>query len=164
MNDGLEALLNVTEEQKEARGIQHTPREIAQQPASWRSTHQILLEQQHGVRQFLIESGLDQGRPSASTTVFLVGAGTSDYVGRALAPLLRRMWGCEVWAVPSTDLLTNLEDLVFLEPRPSADRAFSASLQRRSRAACSDGSVIGSSTNSLRVGLYEDFRAFFFMG
>ena len=115
MSDGLEALLNVTEEQKEARGIQHTPHEIAQQPASWRSTHQILLEQQHGVRQFLIESGLDQGRPSASTTVFLVGAGTSDYVGRALAPLLRRMWGCEVWAVPSTDLLTNLEDLIFLE-------------------------------------------------
>jgi hypothetical protein len=25
------------------------------------------------------------------------------------------MWGCEVWTVPSTDLLTNLEDLVFSE-------------------------------------------------
>ena len=113
MTDGLEALLNATEEQKDAIGTRHTPREIAQQPASWRSTHQIFLERQNGVRQFLIESGFDQGRPSPNTTVFFVGAGTSDYVGRALVPLLRRMWRCEVWAVPSTDLLTNLEDWVF---------------------------------------------------
>jgi len=48
-------------------------------------------------------------------TVFLVGAGTSDYIGRALTPLLRRLWGCEVWAVPSTDLLTNLGDFVFAD-------------------------------------------------
>jgi tagatose-6-phosphate ketose/aldose isomerase len=39
-----------------------------------------------------------------------VGAGTSDYVGRALAPLLRQRWGCDVWAVPSTTLLTDFED------------------------------------------------------
>jgi tagatose-6-phosphate ketose/aldose isomerase len=38
-----------------------------------------------------------------------VGAGTSDYTGRALAPLLRDCWGADVWAVPSTTLLTELE-------------------------------------------------------
>jgi tagatose-6-phosphate ketose/aldose isomerase len=113
VTDGLEALLQVTEEQKQAIGIQHTPREIAQQPASWRSTHRIIRERQNSLRQFLTVSGFDQGRPSPETTVFLVGAGTSDYVGRALVALLRRTWGCEVWAVPSTDLLTNPEDLVW---------------------------------------------------
>jgi tagatose-6-phosphate ketose/aldose isomerase len=45
--------------------------------------------------------------------VFLVGAGTSDYVGQALAPLLRRLWRCDTWAVPSTDLLTNFDDFIF---------------------------------------------------
>ena len=43
MKDGLEAVLNATEEQKEALGTQHTPHEIAYQPASWRRTHQILV-------------------------------------------------------------------------------------------------------------------------
>jgi tagatose-6-phosphate ketose/aldose isomerase len=47
---------------------------------------------------------------TSSPTLYLVGAGTSDYVGRALAPLLRRRWGCDVWAVPSTTLLTDFEN------------------------------------------------------
>jgi tagatose-6-phosphate ketose/aldose isomerase len=46
----------------------------------------------------------------ARPTVFLVGAGTSDYIGRTVATLLRRLWQCEVCAVPSTDLLTGLDD------------------------------------------------------
>ena len=43
-------------------------------------------------------------------TVYLVGAGTSDYTGRALTSLLRQRWGCEVWPVPSTTLLTDFDD------------------------------------------------------
>jgi tagatose-6-phosphate ketose/aldose isomerase len=42
--------------------------------------------------------------------VYLAGAGTSDYTGRALAPLLRRRWNCDVWPVPSTTLLTDFEE------------------------------------------------------
>ena len=42
--------------------------------------------------------------------MYLVGAGTSDYTGRALAPLLRKRWGCEVWALPSTTLLTEFQE------------------------------------------------------
>ncbi|MGA7360791.1 MAG: tagatose-6-phosphate ketose isomerase, partial [Candidatus Sulfotelmatobacter sp.] len=42
--------------------------------------------------------------------VFLVGAGTSDYVGRSLVHLLRRLWKCEVIAIPSTSLLTHGEE------------------------------------------------------
>src|SRR5262249_14202368 len=44
--------------------------------------------------------------------VFLVGAGTSDYVGQSLAFLLRKAWRCEVLAVPSTDLLTHAHELM----------------------------------------------------
>jgi tagatose-6-phosphate ketose/aldose isomerase len=43
--------------------------------------------------------------------VYLLGAGTSDYTGRALASLLRRRWGCDVWAIPSTTMLVDLEEL-----------------------------------------------------
>ena len=38
-----------------------------------------------------------------------MGAGTSDYSGRALAPLLRDSWNCDAWAIPSTTLLTEFE-------------------------------------------------------
>lgn len=69
MKDGLEAVLNATEEQKEALGTQRTPHEIAHQPASWRRTHQIFVEQKHGVRQFLSESGL--ARTARSVESFL---------------------------------------------------------------------------------------------
>ncbi|MFZ0478754.1 MAG: SIS domain-containing protein [Terriglobales bacterium] len=114
MTDGLQALLGASEEEKKARGIQYTPREIVHQPETWQKTYAICGERRQELSQFLRESGIgpgEQGRP----TVFLVGAGTSDYIGGALTLLLRRMWGCEVWAVPSTSLLTNLEDLVFAD-------------------------------------------------
>jgi tagatose-6-phosphate ketose/aldose isomerase len=44
--------------------------------------------------------------------VLLIGAGTSDYVGRALELLLREKGGCDVSAVASTDLLPNLEEYI----------------------------------------------------
>jgi D-galactosamine 6-phosphate deaminase/isomerase len=125
VKEGLRALLGASEKEKEARGIRYTPHEILRQPSTWQRTHQICTERQPELSQFLRAAGIgaDQGpRP----TVFLVGAGTSDYVGGSLTPLLHRLWGCEVWAVPSTDLLTNLEDLVFAD-RPYLWVSFSRS-------------------------------------
>ncbi len=52
--------------------------------------------------------GAAKDRPS----VLLVGAGTSDYIGRAVSRILRREWRCDVTAVPSTELLTNSEDFI----------------------------------------------------
>ncbi len=123
--DGLLALVDASEKEKEARGILYTPNEILRQPSTWRRTHKICAERRPELSQFLrtVGIGAEQGsRP----VVFLVGAGTSDYVGRALTPLLHRLWGCEVWAVPSTDLLTNFEDLVFAD-RPYLWISFSRS-------------------------------------
>jgi tagatose-6-phosphate ketose/aldose isomerase len=105
----LSSLLALSETEKKSRGLVHTPREIAQQPATWLATYETFLKRQAQILDFLQPAriiGDAQSRP----TVFLVGAGTSDYVGRSLAQLLRRCWHCEVLAVPSTDLLTHAEE------------------------------------------------------
>src|SRR6185437_15220638 len=58
---------------------------------------------------FLINAGVrsnDGPRP----TVLLVGAGTSDYIGKSVCALLQQEWTCDVHSVPSTDLLTNMTE------------------------------------------------------
>lgn len=107
----LSSLVSLTPNEQATRGLAFTPREIAQQPDTWKTTLDIFRQHQDRLTQFLdavgIRSALEQ-RP----TVFLVGAGTSDYIGQALVLLLRRAWGCEVFACPSTDLLPNLDDYI----------------------------------------------------
>jgi tagatose-6-phosphate ketose/aldose isomerase len=102
----LQALLDLPEQEKASRGLRHTPREIHQQPETWMHTFRRCQELEPEITESLSRAGIS---PGASRIVYLVGAGTSDYIGRALAPLLRRRWGCEVWAVPSTTLLTDFE-------------------------------------------------------
>jgi tagatose-6-phosphate ketose/aldose isomerase len=125
VTDGLLALLGASEKEKEARGIRYTPHEILHQPATWRKTYEICAERRPDLCQFLQMAGIG-AENMLRPTVCLVGAGTSDYVGRSLTHVLHRLWGCEVWAVPSTDLLTNLEDLVFAD-RPYLWISFSRS-------------------------------------
>jgi len=109
--DALSELLSLPAAEKEARGLVYTPREIFQQPATWRRSYEKLLGLAPEVGQFLARAGLSraaQERPA----VLLVGAGTSDYIGRSLTALLQRAWGCHVQAAPSTDLLTNADDII----------------------------------------------------
>lgn len=105
MSNSLSRILELPEGVRQARGLIHTPREIQQQPATWRATAKLLMENRAQILKFLDESG-----PVDRLSVLLAGAGTSDYIGRALVALLRRQWQCEVAAVASTELLTNLED------------------------------------------------------
>jgi tagatose-6-phosphate ketose/aldose isomerase len=123
--EGLQALLGASDAEKDERGTRYTPQEIQRQPASWQTTYSICAERRPELTQFLRQTHIG-AEPLPRPTVFLVGAGTSDYVGQALAPLMRRLWGCEVWAVPSTDLLTNFDDLVFRD-RPYLWISFSRS-------------------------------------
>jgi tagatose-6-phosphate ketose/aldose isomerase len=116
LRNALRDLLDLPEQEKEARGLQFTPQEINQQPASWKQTYLRCLQLRLELRSFLKESGIG-GKDSPAPIVFLVGAGTSDYIGRAIADLLRQRWRCIAWAVPSTDLLTNMETLAALSPR-----------------------------------------------
>ena len=112
MDNPLRMLLDLPQQEKAERGLVYTPHEISQQPATWRMTYARCGEQRPAILPVLSQAGVGRG-PTASPTVYLVGAGTSDYIGRALAPLLRQRWGCDVWAVPSTTLLTDFEDFHF---------------------------------------------------
>ena len=105
----LSSLLALPEDQKQSRGVLHTPKEIAQQPETWQATYQRFRERHSEIRAFLQAAGINWD-PTRRPTVFLIGAGTSDYVGRSLTQLLRRLWHCEVLAVPSTDLLTHPDE------------------------------------------------------
>jgi tagatose-6-phosphate ketose/aldose isomerase len=107
--DPLRTLLDLPKQEKIERGLEHTPREIWQQPDTWRKTYQRCQNQRTELNDVLRRAGIGRGNTS-SPTVYLVGAGTSDYSGRALAPLLRRRWSCEVWPIPSTTLLTEFEE------------------------------------------------------
>jgi tagatose-6-phosphate ketose/aldose isomerase len=115
LQNPLQALLDVADKEKDVRGIRYTPREISQQPYSWETTSQKCQHQRVEIASFLNRSGVGSRLGSTDLSapiVFLVGAGTSDYIGRALADLLRLRWSSPVWAVPSTDLLTNMDNLV----------------------------------------------------
>ena len=102
-------LLDLPEQEKTERGLEHTPREIWQQPVTWRKTYQRCRELRSDLTEMLRSAGIGP-RSTAPPAVYLVGAGTSDYTGRALAPLLRRRWQCDAWPLPSTTLLTDFED------------------------------------------------------
>jgi len=105
----LRTLLDLTERERIERGLEHTPREIWQQPDTWKTTYQICIKGRLELNGALRRAGIGRGS-TASPTVYLIGAGTSDYIGRALAPLLRAQWNTDVWAIPSTTLLTEMED------------------------------------------------------
>lgn len=121
----LGTLLALPEAEKQARGVEHTPKEIAQQPQTWLSTYEVFRERHAAIGQFLQAAGIGSD-PVRRPTVFLVGAGTSDYIGRSLTQLLRRCWQCEVLAVPSTDLVTHSEKWL-VEGRPYLWISFSRS-------------------------------------
>lgn len=112
----LSELLNLPGNQKKTRGLVHTPGEIAQQPETWQSTFELFKRRRVEIQDFLASAGLAVD-PRIRPTVFLVGAGTSDYIGHSLAYLFRKTWHCEVVAVPSTDLLTHMDELCDPEKR-----------------------------------------------
>jgi tagatose-6-phosphate ketose/aldose isomerase len=100
-------LLELSAAERESLGLAHTLREILQQPQTWRQTYQKVKQSSTEIEAFLTRAGVGAGRP---LNVLLVGAGTSDYVGKSVCALLQKEWSCNVQAVPSTDLLTNMED------------------------------------------------------
>ena len=106
--NSLPRLLALPPDQRESLGLLHTPKEVAQQPETWLATYRGFRDRQAEIVRFIQSAGVSWD-PTGRPTVFLVGAGTSDYIGRSLAQLLRRCWHCEVLAVPSTDLLTQSE-------------------------------------------------------
>lgn len=79
-----------------------TEKEIFQQPNSWLKAYGLLCEQQGKAAAFL------HRYLTSETEVVLTGAGTSAFIGDAIAPVLRKIWG-NVRAVATTDIVTNGE-------------------------------------------------------
>jgi len=82
-------------------GAVWTAREIAQQPASWLRTQDLIREHAESIAGFLT--------PLLARTdlrIILTGAGSSAFIGECLAPLLLRQLGRRVEAIATTDLLS----------------------------------------------------------
>jgi tagatose-6-phosphate ketose/aldose isomerase len=107
----LAKLLSLSPADKERLGVVHTPAEVSQQPTTWLGTYQKMVKLAPDIFEFLVRVGLDDvSRTPLNVT--LIGAGTSDYIGKSVQALLQKEWQCDVQAVPSTDLLTNMEEHV----------------------------------------------------
>jgi tagatose-6-phosphate ketose/aldose isomerase len=105
----LSRLLTLSESEKEERGLLYTPAEIAQQPATWQTTHRLFEEFREELASFLHHAH------SERRIIYMIGAGTSDYIGHSIANLLRTCWECQISAVASKDLLTNRDDLIIAD-------------------------------------------------
>jgi tagatose-6-phosphate ketose/aldose isomerase len=104
-----------------ARGAQATSSEIGQQPAVWRDVAGVLTEREREVRDFI-----DPLLALPDLRILLSGAGTSAFVGEALAPALTRELGRRVDAVATTDVVSNPRE-VFAEDVPTLFVSFSRS-------------------------------------
>ena len=107
--DALSRLLNLSPAEKKSLGVVHTLPEILQQPQTWPRSYAKVSNLSTHIKPFLTNAGIgavDRDPPN----VFLVGAGTSDYIGKSVSALLQNEWRCNAQAVPSTDLLTNMEE------------------------------------------------------
>ncbi len=82
-------------------GALWTAREIAQQPASWRRTQDLLRQQGP-----LIAGFLTPLLARADLRIILTGAGSSAFIGECLAPLLLPQLNRRVEAIATTDLLS----------------------------------------------------------
>ncbi|HUX20736.1 MAG TPA: hypothetical protein VMW69_05825, partial [Spirochaetia bacterium] len=105
----LDRLLNLSEEEKRSQGVLFTPGEIYQQPRMWEATLGIVRQHAPELKMFLRNCGLLRG---ADLTVYLLGAGTSEYVGNAVADTLRRHLGVTCVSLPTTTFIPSPGDWI----------------------------------------------------
>src|SRR5215467_8651773 len=87
------------------RGTLYTPQEILQQPWTWVETSQRIRHHAEHLTRFLGRAGVVGTPLTKRARVILVGAGTSDYVGKSVLYAVRKRLQTDVAAIPSTDLL-----------------------------------------------------------
>jgi tagatose-6-phosphate ketose/aldose isomerase len=122
----LTRLIRQPEATKARRGTSHTPKEILQQPWTWLETARRIKAHAKDLDRFLHQARVSRTPLGKRARMVLVGAGTSDYVGKSVFYDLRKQVQTEVSAVPSTDILTNSSD-IFLSYVPYLMVSFSRS-------------------------------------
>jgi D-galactosamine 6-phosphate deaminase/isomerase len=109
----LRELLHLGEVEKRRRGLEFVPREIAQQPVTWRDTFRVCTKMHGALEELLSSAGIAERREDADPPlVVFTGAGTSAYVGTCVEALFRKKWECETRALPSTDLVSHERDFL----------------------------------------------------
>ena len=104
-------ILNCPDEEKLTRGVIHTPAEIAQQPEVWRETAALIAGRSGELLSFLQDAGAWR---NGRARMILTGAGSSEFVGTAVAPVLSRQLSISVASIPTTHIVTHPQD--FLPP------------------------------------------------
>ena len=94
-------------------GATHTAKEIAQQPKTWMKTFNIMNDIQEDLGLFL-ESITEH----ANHDIILTGAGTSEFVGNTVAPILSRNHSLNVRSIATTDLVAD-PSLYFYKNKPT---------------------------------------------
>ncbi len=102
----LEKILNMSEREKQEKGLEFTPKEIFQQPSSWPKTWEVLKENQKELKAFLDDILGDPG-----CRIVLSGAGTSEFIGNGCEAYLRRTLNVDVDSRATTDIVSNSEDI-----------------------------------------------------
>ncbi|MGA2190290.1 MAG: SIS domain-containing protein [Steroidobacteraceae bacterium] len=97
----MSSYLQLDEAQLSRAGALWTAREIAQQPASWLRTQDLLRQHAAPIARFLAPL-LDQ----PDLRIILTGAGSSAFIGECLVPLLLQRLRRRVEAIATTDLLS----------------------------------------------------------
>ena len=93
--------LQLDESDLNRAGALWTAREIAQQPASWQRTEDLLKQHAAPIAAFLAPLLAQK-----DLRIILTGAGSSAFIGECLAPLLLARLGRRVEAIATTDLLS----------------------------------------------------------
>ena len=86
----------------------HTAREIAHQPQMWRGLCDVLQENQHKIQDFMASIG-----PLNGMRVVLTGAGSSGFVGAAVAGFAAQSAGIHCEAIHTTDIVSAPETTLF---------------------------------------------------
>lgn len=92
----MRSLTGLAQDEKERLGVVHTPHEIEQQPSVWRMMGERLVEKRQELSAWL---------KAAPSPFILTGAGTSEYVARCVAPILRTEAGLDATAVATTEIV-----------------------------------------------------------
>lgn len=101
---------NLSEDELRTRKAYHTAVEVCQQPQAWRETLEVFEKQKAEIEAFVAPLLEKQ-----NLRIVFTGAGTSDYVGDAIAPYLRKKLGLRVEGVATTDIVSN--PLEYLEAK-----------------------------------------------
>jgi len=113
--------LNIDTKDLEVNGGYYTAKEISSQPEMWVKTFEKVRKEKDQIKEF-IEKVVDKTNPC----VILTGAGTSAFIGEALAGTVQRKLKVSTKSIPTTDIITHPEDY-FIRSKPTLMVSFARS-------------------------------------